>query len=108
MSTHLNQRFATGARMTFYKKSILLIVGILCAFPTYTMHDKADEQSKQLLDMVFYHTHESNEEVLKTILANKGNPNIKDTNTGHTLLHYAALHNNLKCNISSFRCRSSS
>ena len=54
--------------------------------PTYTMNSKGDKNSKKLLDLFFYHTHESNEELLKAILANKGNPNIQDAD-GDTPLH---------------------
>ena len=60
----------------------------MCTFPISTMHDQADEHSKKLLDVSFYHNHKSNEELLKTILANKGNPNIQDTD-GDTPLHLA-------------------
>ena len=92
MSTDLNQHFATGAPMTHFKKNILLIVGIMCTFPISTMHDQADEHSKQLLEIDFYHTyemyHESNTKLLKDILKNKGNPNIQDTD-GDTPLHFA-------------------
>ena len=88
MSRRLNPRFSTGAPMTHYKNILLFIVGILCAFPTYAMNDKVDEHSKKLLDVSFYNTHENNEELLKTILANKADPNIHDKN----FVKYNPLH----------------
>ena len=57
--------------------------------PTYTMNNKADENSEQLLDPSLYRT-PSNVGLIKTILSHKVDPNIQNS-VGKTPLHLAVL-----------------
>ena len=61
--------------------------------PTYTMNGNLDETRKKLLDSYFYGTL-GNEELLKTMLTHKADPNIQDIH-GNTPLHLAMRRKNL-------------